>query len=182
MFKRFAIAAAVGTLATTFASGAAASAAQVESPAPAARGKVLVNSSKIDKLASAQWFRNQSTGYCMTALGYGLGRIEAHPCEYSNPYFLWDVRRWADGTRELRSHHPLYHNGCIDAASTGEGQTVILEQCNASTWQSWYVDAWSDGTIRFRNQRTGLCLSHWLGDYFIVTQQKCDTSEHESWY
>jgi hypothetical protein len=145
--------------------------------------KARVESSKVAAAASVQWFRNQATGYCITNLGHGLGQIEAHyPCEYNNPSYLWDVTRWKDGTRELRSHDPLYHDACIEAASTGEGPNVILNNCDASTWQSWFVDAWADGTIRFRNQRTGLCLAHYLGNYFTVTQERCDASQSESWY
>lgn len=129
-----------------------------------------------------QWFRNEATGFCLSAEGVGeYERVVVGDCDYDggSPYDEWQVTRWNDGTRELRSNGLAWL--CITSASTGAGDNVVLDTCDASRWQSWFVDQWNDGTIRFRNQQTGLCLTHYLGNYFIVTQEACNTSENQSW-
>jgi hypothetical protein len=144
--------------------------------------KTPAKSTAVDTLASVQWFRNEHTGMCMTALGMGLAPLRAADCEYTNPLHLWEVTVRNDGTRQLRGHSPQMP-ACIESASTGTGPNAILNfACDASTWQSWYVDRWNDGTIRFRNQSTGLCLGHYLGNYYTITQEICDKSTAQSWY
>jgi hypothetical protein len=51
--------------------------------------------------------------------------------------------------------------------------------CDGSSEQKWTVTKWNDGTVRFKNVRTGKCISDSDGSLGMAG---CTTSKVQSWY
>jgi hypothetical protein len=52
--------------------------------------------------------------------------------------------------------------------------------CNHLSYQKWYDMEWADGTYRWKNAATQLCMRDFGNG--VVAHAACDTSEAESWY
>lgn len=123
---------------------------------------------------SIQTFQNQNTGRCIVGINDGNATPFASPCNDGNNH-VFTVHYWADGTRELQNG---YSWGYCLADSWGYG--LRYYPCDASTWQSWYVDYPGDGTIRLRNQETGKCIDDsW--DYGL-RHYDCHWGSYQRWY
>ncbi|MGQ0777644.1 MAG: RICIN domain-containing protein [Pseudonocardiales bacterium] len=98
---------------------------------------------------SVQTFRNENTGWCLDdSVEFGL---RTYGCNYGR-HQQWNVRAWADGTRQLRN---VATGGCIlDTRSIGIG----IARCDSTRSQSWYVGEVPDGGIRFINESPNYCL------------------------
>ncbi|MBT2217512.1 hypothetical protein KK120_16975 [Virgibacillus dakarensis] len=89
----------------------------------------------------------------------------------------WYAHRWKDGTVELT----ISKNGgrgiyAIDDSAHG----LRTYPVNKSKYQSWYVVRHSDGTISFRNQKTGRCIDS--NKYLGVRAIKCYYNSYQRFY
>ena len=61
-----------------------------------------------------------------------------------------------------------------------DGYIVLTTyDCDGTSEQKWTVTRWNDGTVRFKNVRTGKCISDSDGSLGMAG---CTTSEAQSWY
>lgn len=67
---------------------------------------------------------------------------------------------------------------CLDYNSR---ENVHSQGCNGGDWQRWRVHTWADGTKRFQNVATGVCLARDKMSDSVYGAQTCDSSEVQSW-
>ncbi|WP_221568741.1 ricin-type beta-trefoil lectin domain protein [Alkalihalobacillus sp. TS-13] len=123
---------------------------------------------------SVQTFKDLQEGVCLSGstTNVNLGRC-------SNERAKWIVHHWQDNTVELRSKSNS--NYCLDD-SNAYGTRMF--PCNATPWQSWYVDRPGDGSIILRNQANNQCLTSYrpnMRKYYVSTES-CDGSDSQKWY
>lgn len=106
---------------------------------------------------SIQTFQNEATGACLSgvsnirpAYGSACGGVD-------DVAQRWSVHQWGDGTYQLQTTDTgLNPTGyCLDDSGPYGLRTF---PCNATTFQSWYIDRPGDGSVIFRNQATGWCV------------------------
>src|SRR5437588_1989099 len=124
-----------------------------------------------------QW-RNQVTQACLSGLPT-IHRVYGSPCNNpSNNIAYWSVHRWRDGTREFQVVNDRFApNGyCLDDSNEG----LRTYPCNATPFQSWYLDRNRDGSTKLRNQATGRVVQD---DAFAGPQPaKPSASPFQNWY
>lgn len=67
---------------------------------------------------------------------------------------------------------------CLDYNSR---DNVHSQGCNGGAWQQWRVHTWADGTKRFQNVATGVCLTRDNMSYSVYGAQTCNSSTEQSW-
>lgn len=118
-------------------------------------------------------FKNLNTGRCLDSIA--IDWHQTYTCLYDAPQ-QWRVHVWADGTRRLESvSRPNY---CLD--DSAGGGLRVYSPCNDLTYQSWWIDRNSDGSITFRNQATGNCLDD--SDAFGLRTFTCYWNSFQSWF
>jgi hypothetical protein len=95
-----------------------------------------------------QAFRNDFTHQCLT--GYGHGAPYGGDC--GSEFAHWRVHSWRDGTKEIREADSHGFNLCLDDSAR---YGLRNYPCNATPFQSWYVEHHADGSFALRNQSTG---------------------------
>ncbi|MFF4761081.1 RICIN domain-containing protein [Streptomyces sp. NPDC001292] len=86
------------------------------------------------------------------------------------------LRRWPAGQDEVWTLKNQATGRCLDDSDAYGLRSYF---CNASTFQSWKIRRWNDGTRELKSQATGRCVDD--SDAYGLRAYPCNATPFQSW-